>query len=119
MVKAGWNLSHSDAPKRLESRPRRGDKVVVHFHDGRSRPLPESAIQLHDQMDKIVAMLTATGWVTSRLLNPSPFMIVQKLLEGETYVTVSLLVSYMSDLRDGLNHTLEQTTRWRSRRGKQ
>ena len=36
-----------------------------------------------------------------------PSMTVQKLLEGEKYVTISLLVPYISDLRDGLNHALD------------
>ena len=35
-----------------------------------------------------------------------PFMAAQKPLEGEQYVMVSMLVPYISDLRDGLNNKL-------------
>lgn len=34
-------------------------------------------------------------------------MIAQKLLEGEKYAMVSLLVLYIIDLRDGVNHALD------------
>lgn len=34
-------------------------------------------------------------------------MTAQKLLEGKRYVTVSLLVTCMSNLRDGLSHALD------------
>ena len=54
-----------------------------------------------------------------------PFMAAQKLLKGEKNVAVSLLVPYISDLRDGLIEALDellclpqQTTRWRSKREK-
>lgn len=36
-----------------------------------------------------------------------PFITAQKVVEGGTYVKVSLLVPYIRELRDGLNHTLD------------
>lgn len=63
-------------------------------------------------MDNNYALLSETDWSILRVLKPvmEPFMTVQTLLEGEKYVTVSLLVLYISDLRDGLNHALDYLT---------
>ena len=66
----------------------------------------ENAIKLHEQVDKFGALISETDSAISRLLKPvmEPFMAAQKLLEVEKYVTVSLLVPYIGDLRDRLNH---------------
>lgn len=65
----------------------------------------ETAIKLHEQLYSIAALLSATGWVIVRLLKPvmEPFMRIQKLLEGENYVTGSLVVPHIYNLREGLN----------------
>ena len=65
----------------------------------------EASIKLHEQLDRIRALLSATDWPIVRLLKPvmEPLMRVQKLLEGETYVTDRLAVPYTYNLREGLN----------------
>lgn len=64
----------------------------------------EGAIKLHDQMGNIGTFLSNTAWADSRLLKHviQPIMTAEKRLEGGKYVAVSLLVHYVSDIRDGL-----------------
>ena len=54
----------------------------------------EAAIKLHEQLDRVVTIFSATGRTILRLLKPvmEPFMSAQKLLEGKKYVTGSLFV---------------------------
>ena len=59
-------------------------------------------------LDRNTARLSVTCWTILQLLKPvmEPFMRVQKLLEGETYVTGSLVVPHNYDLQEGLNKAL-------------
>lgn len=66
------------------------------------------AIKLHEQLDRIVILLSATDWAILQLLKPAmkPFVGVQKLLEGKKHVTGSRVVPHASDLREGLKRAL-------------
>ena len=66
----------------------------------------ENPIKLYDREDRNGGLLSETELGILRLIKHvlEPFMTAQRLLEGEKYVTVSLLVPYISDLEDGLNH---------------
>ena len=65
----------------------------------------EYTIKLHEKVDKVGVLLLC-------MLDPviQPFLTVQKFLEGDKYVAVSLLVPYIRDLRDGLNNALDFLT---------
>ena len=60
----------------------------------------ENAIKLHEHVDNRL------GDFTSKACYGTPFMTVQKLLEGKKYLTVSLFIPYIRDLRGGLDHAL-------------
>jgi len=64
-----------------------------------------AVIKLHEQLDRIAALPSAAGWSILRLLKPvmEPLIRVQKVLEGETYVTGSRAVPYVYDLKESLN----------------
>lgn len=62
------------------------------------------AIKLHESMDDIPPVLTETDWEVLRLVEPilQPFMQAQKDLEGSKYVTGSMTIPKIAELRDGL-----------------
>ena len=67
------------------------------------------AIEKHEEGDKIEPMLTAADWAVLKLIRPilEPFMTAQKLLEGAKYVTGSLVVPCIYDLRNELNDAID------------
>lgn len=50
---------------------------------------PETAIKLHEKLDRIAALHSATDWFKPVM---EPFRRLQKRLEGEKYVTGNLIV---------------------------
>ncbi|CAB1112273.1 unnamed protein product [Ectocarpus sp. CCAP 1310/34] len=62
------------------------------------------AIKLHESTDNIAPVLSETDWEVLRLIEPilRPFMQAQKDLEGAKYVTGSMTVPKIGELRNGL-----------------
>ncbi|CAN0568525.1 unnamed protein product, partial [Ectocarpus sp. 12 AP-2014] len=62
------------------------------------------AIKLHESMDEVHPLLSDTDWEVLRLIEPilRPFMKAQKDLEGAQYVTGSMTIGKMAELREGL-----------------
>eukprot|EP00752_Nemacystus_decipiens_P015390 g13723.t1 len=62
------------------------------------------AIKLHESTDNLAPVLSETDWEVLRLVEPilRPFMQAQKDLEGAKYVTGSMTVPKIGELRDGL-----------------
>lgn len=69
----------------------------------------ENTIKLQNQVDEIGALFSATCWAILRLLWSviDSFMTEHTLLGGKTYVTVSLLTLYISDLQYRLKHAMD------------
>ena len=61
-------------------------------------------IKLHESMGDVPPVLTETDWEVLRLVKPilQPFMLAQKDLEGAQYVTGSMTIPKIAELRDGL-----------------
>ena len=67
------------------------------------------AIDKHEMEDGLEPMLKAADWAVLTLIHPilEPFMHTQTLLEGAKYVTGSLVVPFMYDLRENLDAAIE------------
>lgn len=61
-------------------------------------------IEKHEEADKLEPMLSSSDWAVLDMLHVTlePFMHTQRTLEGCTYVTGSLVVPMIHDLRDSL-----------------
>ena len=65
-------------------------------------------IEKHEEADKLEPMLTAADWAVLEMILPvlEPFMHCQLLLEGRKYVTGSLVVPFIHDLRTNLEEAM-------------
>ena len=68
-----------------------------------------AAIDKNDEADKLEPLLTAADWAVLELILPilEPFMQTQTLLEGRKYVTGSLVVPFIYDLRANLDEAID------------
>lgn len=68
------------------------------------------AIQYHESMDEIHPLLSNTDWEVLKLVSPilEPFMAAQKSLEGAEYVTGSLTIATIGELRVGLEEAMKR-----------
>ena len=66
------------------------------------------AIEKHEEADELEPMLTAADWAVLEMILPvlEPFMHCQLLLEGRKYVTASLVVPFIHDLRINLEEAI-------------
>ena len=67
------------------------------------------AIDKHEEADKLDPLLTAADWAVLELILPilEPFRHTQTLLEGRKYVTGSLVVPFIYDLRNSLEDAID------------
>ena len=70
---------------------------------------PDKAIKLHEQGHNFIDLISSTDWTifASTKFVMKSFTAAHNILEGKKYVMISLLVPFISDLRDGLNHALD------------
>ena len=66
-------------------------------------------IKLHETMDNLDPLLSESDWEVLKLVSPllEPFMEAQKKLEGADYVTGSLTIPTIGDLRVGLRAAID------------
>lgn len=68
----------------------------------------EEPIKKHEEANNLEAMLMPEHWAVLEMILPilEPFMHTQTLLEGRKYVTGSLVVPFIHDLRDNLESAM-------------
>ena len=66
------------------------------------------AIEMHESMHNVEPILTNEDWRILELIRPvlEPFMVAQRTLEGHQYVTGSLVIPTVHDLREGLKEAI-------------
>lgn len=69
----------------------------------------EVPIKMHEAADKLEPLLSAADWAVLKLILPvlEPFWHTQTLLEGRKYVTGSLVVPFIYDLRNSLEDAID------------
>ncbi|CAN0013254.1 unnamed protein product, partial [Ectocarpus sp. 13 AM-2016] len=69
----------------------------------------EVPIKMHEAADKLDPLLSAADWAVLKMILPvlEPFRNTQTLLEGRKYVTGSLVVPFIYDLRTSLEDAVE------------
>ncbi|CAM9499597.1 unnamed protein product, partial [Sphacelaria rigidula] len=70
------------------------------------------AIEMHETMHQLDAILTNEDWRVLELIHPvlEPFMVAQGTLEDHKYVTGSLVIPTVHDLREGLQEAIREVS---------